>query len=209
MKSDFPYPLPEYALDEFCRPESGHVFSQPKRHDGDICAGNGYVMIRAHRGRWIDDEFPEASSEFLMRMARIPWARYQMIPSTAFREIAPIRGSIASRGTIGFWMDGTAKVNPSPVWRVGRPLVRLSLLQLIARLPRVEVAWTDDADSPLWFRFTGGIGAVAYDSRLTLASYSIFQPQADPLTGETMRRQTIPKPSFSLPGWPPADSADT
>ncbi len=208
MKLDFPYPLPEAALEEFCHPAAVLPFARPVRVESEIVAGNGYVMVRCHRGRWLDSEFPPASPELLARLGRIPWARYQLIPDFSWRDLAEVRGLIDRRGNLGFWKSGTARVNPSPVWRVGSVMVRLSLLQLIARLPRVAVAWTGDADSPLWFRFAGGRGAIAHDRRLTLASFEIFQPVRDVLTGLEVRRDTRAKPSFSLPGWPPVDHSD-
>lgn len=207
MKSDFPYPLTECALPEFCNPALGHVLSKPVRDAAEIIAGNGFVVLRAHRGRWLDSDFPRASAAFLERINKIPWGRFESLSDDRWRDLCGVRQMIDRRGSIGFWQDGTAKVSPSPVWRVGSVYVRLSLLQLIARLPRVAVAWTEDLDSPLWFRFTGGRGAVAHDRRLTLSSFSIFQPLVDPM-GRIVSPEKAPAPTWGFKNWPPQDQSE-
>lgn len=209
MKESFPYPLPEYALGEFCSPVAGSVFDAPARVGSEIVAANGFLAIRAHRGGWIDSEFAEARPEFVTRFGKLPWGRWDGLGDD-WRTLD--RQTMMRRGEIGLWLKG--KPAPSPVWRVGNVQVRLSMLQLIARLPRAEVQWTGDRDTPLFFRFSGGRGMVARDERLALWSYALFQPTVDPLTGDVVKSASGAKPNFGTPpppepaldDWPPVDA---
>lgn len=212
MRRNFPYPIPATALDEFRHPAAGHVLNPAVRYAGDILAGNGYVAVRARRGRWIDEEYPPASSEYLARFEKLPWNRFQSLQDD-WRLLDDQSGRIFGRGQIGFWLEVKTgwTVNASPVWRVNDSvLVRLSLLQLLARLPRCE-AYTgaQDCEEPLFFRFSGGIGIVARDKRLTLSSGNLFPPARDCFTGARMRKKTVPKylPPIN-PNWPPADMSE-
>lgn len=198
------YPLPEFALVDFCHPAAGHVFARACRHDGEILAGNGYVALRAARGWWVYDEFPPAGEEFLARFEALPWGR---APGGPWRALDDARGALYRRGALRLW-DG-ARVAPSPVWRVGDCVVRLSALQLVARLPRAEIhTGLADRDDPLFFRFSGGRGIIARDPLLVLWDYHLWEPSHDCLSGERIPADNTPRPNFALPGWPPPECAD-
>lgn len=208
MRQSYPYPIPADALLAFCRPDRAmHPLAKPCRGDGEVMAANGYVALRAHRGRWLDRDYAPAGAEFLERLGKIPWNRFLQVQDTDWRALDLVAAALWARGEIEPWLRG--KMAPTPVWRVDEIPVRLSLLQLIARLPRCEVA-TGPAtpDQPLFFRFTGGRGAIARDPRLEQTSFQIFAPARDAFDGERCSRPRGPKPSFSLPGWPPPEPVD-
>ncbi len=208
--SGFTFPLGEDVFGEFCAP-GPDVFDGPCRHGVEICAGNGYVAIRCHSGKWLDSEYPDASKDFLLRLCSLPWMRGETLPD-GWRTLE--RGPLLGRGELALW-GKNGKLSSSPVWRVGGAVVRLSMLQLIARLPRCEVNWFEDRDTPLFFRFGGGRGIIARDERLTLWSHAIFQPQMDVMTGAVVVKNTCkgnwgkpPEPEPVLEGWPPEEELD-
>jgi hypothetical protein len=214
MNEDFGYPLPECALAEFCCRKPG-ALARPMRHAGEMIAANGYVALRAYRGSWLEREHPEATPEFLARVNALPWERYKALAADDWRALADVRALLYKRGRMAMLRTGTARLAPSPVWRVGSVLVRLTLLQLIDRLPRCEV-WAGAAapGDPLWFRFTGGRGAIAADARLKESSFSIFQPVFNEWTGqfEKFRPGNAGKVCLPIPyktPWPPADTSET
>lgn len=172
MKKGYSYPLPEEALAEFCHPERSHIFGAPARMGREVVAANGYVVLRASRGRWIDADYPEAHSEFVKRVEALPWVHMEATAESKWVDLERVKTKICARPRLGMW-SGT-RVGASPVWLVGDVLCRLSVLQLVALLPRVQVAWSDRA-LPLWFRFSGGVGAIAVDWRLRDPSTVILQ----------------------------------
>lgn len=172
MKRGFPYPLPIECLGEFVHPDLNHEFASPSRHGDEVIAANGYVVIRATRGRWLDADFSEASAGFMARVDALPWSHAREMKEDKWKFLDGAKRFITARARLGMF-SGT-RVAASPVWLVGDVLVRLSVLQAVALLPRVEVAWTDRA-LPLWFRFSGGIGAIAADWRLRDPAFSILQ----------------------------------
>lgn len=188
MKAYFPYPINAEALEEFTHPEQD-VFSRPRRHNGEMLAANGYVALRAHKGFWNDQDYPEAGEAFLSRFNCIPWGYMDRLQPDKWRELDPVRGTIYRYHPIKLWKfdrEGrpSGHRNASPVWRVGGCLVRLSALQLVAKLPRVEVyTGSTDARRPLWFRFNGGVGAIAYDRRLMFHSFELFGNRPGRLDG--------------------------
>lgn len=212
MKKGFPFPLPESALAEFCHPAETSGLSVPMRMGNEIVAANGYMAIRCRRGAWIDAEFPEAWTDFSARVEKLPWARFETITkSDAWDALDLLRGALGRHGPLAVWNGG--KIHACPIWRVRDALVRLSMLQLVARLPRAEVFTGPpaNADDGMFFRFSGGIGIVARDARLTHGTYEVFQPRADVLNaGTMMERSRMPAPTFALPGnpWPPVDMTE-
>lgn len=211
MRKGFPYPLPVEALKEFCHPVEGHIMARPMRRGGEILAGNGYMAIIARRGNWIDAEFPEAAPEFLARLEKLRWGRLfeVMAKSEAWDALDRLRGTLGRHGPLEVWNSG--KIHACPIWRVRDSLVRLSMLQLVARLPRAEVYTGPQAlpEDGMMFRFSGGCGIVARDARLTHGTFEIFQPVADVLNaGQTMERQRGGQVSFPLKNWPPVDMTD-
>lgn len=213
-KPAFPYPLPLEALEDFCHPVAGSVFAKPRKHEGETLVGNTHLALRIRKGTWLDSEISaaEESAEFVRRMGGLDWnAPFE---SPEWRYLADVKARLFPKGSapVGLWLEG--KTGPSPVVMVaGRFRARLSVLQLVARLPRVEV-YTGAADptKPLWLRFSGGYGLIARHAALdvTPPSFSIFEPQRHHETGEVLRRPPKAfqglKPSGSP--WPPVDTSD-
>lgn len=202
MRRTHPYPLPCYALDEFIHPAAGHVLGCARRHEGEVLAGNGYVAIRCTRGRWLAEDWPEAGAGFLERFESLAW---DSVPAGPWRALADVAMWFPRDGAGLPWSGcGLAQ---SPAWRVGEAVVRVALLALVARLPRSEVVAGTDREDALHFRFSGGCGMIAHDPRLAAVAVErwVLQSDADCLTGERVERSTTPKPSFSLPGWPPPE----
>jgi hypothetical protein len=207
MRHAFPFPLPAAALDEFRHPADWHGLHRVLRHEREVLVGNGYVAVRCTKGAWIDSDFPPASAEVLGRFGKLPWARFGKLTGT-WRDLDAQRGRIFHHGRLGLWLKG--RLAPTPVWRINERLVRLSILQLVAMLPRVELfTGMQDLSEPVFFRFSGGQGIIALDKKLTIASAELFPPARDMWTGERLPERRGPKPSFALPGWPPVDLSET
>lgn len=211
MKQSHPYPLPLHALDDFRHPAEWHLFHHSRLHAGEVLAGNGYVALRATKGAWLDSDHQPATAEYLGRFSKLPWARWGQLVDD-WRPLDAHRGRIFERAQHGLWLDG--RLAPSPVWAVNEIRVRLSLLQVVARLPRAEVycgSW--NADDPLWFRFSGGIGLIARDARLTMHSFEIYGPARDSWNGERLRPQKQAAVRFrgagSMANWPPAEPTES
>jgi hypothetical protein len=215
-RANYPYPLQIGALDGFVHPREEHVFAQAVRHGQEIVAANGYLAIRVRRGLWLPSDFPEAGADYLARLARIPWERFSALQGP-WRELSEIRGDLYRHGARAVWRDDdSGRLSPGPIWRVATVPVRLTLLQLVSRLPRCEVhAGTCDRDDPLFFRFSGGMGAIARDRKLAETSYEVFAPQFG-YDGVRIERPRVPAPNFGKPpppepaleGWPPAEVVD-
>lgn len=211
--SYFPYPLQFGALEEFCHPAPTHVLSRPAYHNGEALAGNGYIMIRAHRGLWMASDFRDPLDGFLNRFFSPPWKDPETL-SKEWLSIDEIKGNLFRFGVRGPWLKG--RCAPSPVWRVGGAfLARQSHLQMIARLPRCEVTIPKgrvEERPPLYFRFSGGHGIFANDPKLNEWSFAVFNPIHCPMTREEIKRESCPKPNFGQPpppeppidDWPPA-----
>lgn len=202
---NYPYPLPFESLMDFCHPRAGHGFAVPVRDEGRVMAANGYLAIFADRGAWLTSDFAQAGEDYLQRFFSLPWQPLD----GPWRLLAEDSGTIYRRGLLPVWGAVPGVLAPSPVWCVaGGPLVRLSMLQLVGRLPRCEVhVGAMDRADPLFFRFSGGSGMIAYDPKLPdFFSYELFPQRRDPLTGEILTRQEGPKPSWLLPGWPPPEA---
>ena len=207
----FSYPLKFSTLKEFCHPQPGHVFERPAILDGEALAGNGYILLRAKRGHWLECDFYSPHSRFISRFVKAPWR--DLDNKDDWRPLDAIRPQLFHFGIVPAFIDW--KRAPSPVWHVGGVfLARLSHLQLIARLPGCEVLPPKgralDAE-PLHFRFHGGRGMIAHDPLLELSSYRVFAPQYCPLDKQEIRRfkplnwnfGTPPPPEPPIDNWPP------
>lgn len=212
-KNGFPFPLQMGALDWFCHPRAGHVFERPAWRAGNAVVCNGYMALDVHRGHWMAGDFPPAGEEFLRRFLALGWERFQGLTDD-WQAFDDVRGTLYRFAPIYPWTEA-GKCAPSPVWRVGGAfLARLSHLQLIARLPRCEVhVGRIGPDSPLLFRFSGGRGMLAPDKRLTLTSFSIFEPIRYE-DGTRVAKRMVAPPGWvnpqptKFPGWPPEDTTD-
>jgi hypothetical protein len=173
MKQSYPYPLPAHALEDYCHPLAGSGLEAPRRWEGEVVAANGYVALRAARGCWLDEDYAPADAEFAARLGKIPWQAYP--GGEAWQALDLQRGEIFRYAPHGLWLKG--RLAPSPVWQVCGIRVRLSLLQIIARLPRCEVhGGPQNRTEPLWFRFSGGRGCIAQDARLVMHSRELYLP---------------------------------
>jgi hypothetical protein len=209
-KAPMRFPLTEGDIRLFCHPAEEHQYASPHMIEGNLCAGNGHIAIRATSGRWMESDFTAPSPDFAQRIGSLPWAA---IPgdSPEWRSMDEIRGTIYRFAPISIWTE-KGKRSPSPIVSIGgHHLIRLSHLQLIARLPRCEAyAGATTRHAPLFFRYNGGTVIVPTDKALTTASFGIFHPRTHALTGErvarTTTRQTIN--GGHLKGWPPAEPID-
>lgn len=225
LKASFPNPLDEATLAAFCHPIPSHALAKPLRIGGEILAGNGYLCLRAHRGRWLDSDFPEAAPEQQARLETLKWGVIERLAPAHWQPLAMRKPLLFKFAPFHLWAydqhdQPTGKCHPCPIWKCGdaHP-VRLSILQLISRLPNAQV-WTGPqaARQPLYFRCTGARGIVAADNRLDEYSFSIFQPSTDRLDGSLVyasadpARESKPRlPAPLLPGqrpWPPPEPCD-
>jgi hypothetical protein len=215
----FAYPLPGSALQEFCHPDPLHPFAAPLRWDDEALAANSYIAIRARRLALDLHDLPPATPDLLSRVERLPWAAF---PSTApahhWGNLDDHRGDIYARAPIRFLArhDGRWITALSPAWRIaGSVVVPLSMLQLIARLPRAEVYLEGLANGPLYFRFTGGLGIMP-NLGLDHPNRIIFRPKVY-FDGTIATRErprslildiTPPPPEAAIPDWPPVVAED-
>lgn len=221
-KSPFLFPLLPGDLAEFSHPSNLSPLSAAHIIDGCLTTGNGYIAIKANRGRWMDSDFQPASQKFIDRFSTLPW-NTDIANSTEWRPLDAIRQELYRSAPISLWTEqplvaGAFKLSPSPVWKVGaNQLIRLSFLQLLARLPRCEVwAGRSHPSEPIRFRFNAGVALVPRDHRLTLCSKQIFRPVYHSLTGERQDPSTRARPSFGpnpppeppMDNWPPPTPQD-
>ncbi|MEK7951651.1 hypothetical protein [Luteolibacter soli] len=135
------------------------------RHpSGVVMAANGCVALRVSRGPVVfDDGVAEAGAEFVERVDALPWGRLaddgMRIRPPVWRGLDGVRGELYACGVEELWKEGRMTL-AKPVWVGGAMMVPLAVLQLIARLPRVELR-LDGAGDFLLIRFAGGEGMVA------------------------------------------------
>lgn len=206
-RNAFPYPLRLDDLDEFTHPLTSHDLARPCPHDRDVFVGNTRIALRIHRGMWMASDFHEPAPEILQRFQKLPWHRFERMPD----EWTPLSNCdrfLYRNAQIRMW-DKDGRLSPSPIWRVNEiHLVRLSCLQLIGRLPRCEIFTGEtERDDPIYFRFSGGIGLIPKERKLTLSSFEILRPNRCPLDGFRLKNQ--PRPTFQQdPNWPPPEPLD-
>lgn len=210
MKTPFRFPLLAGDVASFCHPSPMHELHEPHILDGDLVAGNGFLAIKAARGRWMASDFTPAAEGFICRLARLPWGTFPP-DDGEWRALDDVRGHLFRFATHSVWRDNHT-LAPSPVWEIGgQHNIRLSHLQHLSRLPQCEVyAGAQCRDSPAYFRYNGGRVIVPTDQRLTTHSFSIFAPRYDIFTGQrcsgARTRQIIH--GGHIKGWPPADPID-
>jgi hypothetical protein len=186
------HPLAAESLENFCHPRC-EVFSRVVRHSsGAVMAANGCVALRVSRGPvTFHDGLSRACPHFIARVDALPWARFdgdamRMRPPR-WRGLDEVRGDLYSLGLEELWKDGRMTL-AKPVWIGGAMLVPVAVLQLIARLPRVELR-LDGAMDFMLIRFAGGEGIVANRWRKTRGAeipahvFSLFTPQDACLPG--------------------------
>lgn len=200
----FPYPIHAEDLLHFCHPDPSHPLGQVYYEDTHAICGNGYLALRSHRGLWLHTDFEYLPPEVDERFSKVPWGKMSLLAADEWRELHDVKHHLVRHAAINPWCIPNPqhptlryRLTPSPIWRVGYAApVRLSLLQLIARLPKCEVFVGDLlAGSPTFFRYAGGQGAVMPDPKLDLHSFRLFDPcDHHPLDGpqlKTRKKETI------------------
>jgi hypothetical protein len=214
----FPYPLQLGVLDEFRHPVDGHLLARPVYHEKQVLVGNGYILLRIDRGLWMASDFMDAPAGFVERFMSRPWKPLDKIGGE-WRTMDEIKPQLYRYTCRELWGETTASRNhcqPGPVWKLGPAFLgRLCHLQLIGRLPRVDVVLpqgqTHDLE-PLRFRFSGGSGMLVADARLTESSMSLMQRRYAH-DGHEVKRRATPVPNLGkapaeeprLEGWPPEE----
>lgn len=217
-KAPFRFPISAGDVALFCHPDPSTGLSKPHFIDGDLHAGNGHIAIRARRGLWMESDFEAPHPDFTARLGDLPWHSCPDLKDPEWRSLDEIRPQIYDRGVVALWND-QGKRQPSPVWRIGeRQHIRLSHLQLIARLPGAKVyAGELIRLQPIYITFNGGTVILPYDTAITKDwSFDIFKPSYHILDGTRNKRTNTvapcfvppPKPEPEIDGWPPAEPQD-
>jgi hypothetical protein len=184
-KRPFGHPLQPDALAHFVHPFPGHCFHPAFRHpaDGAVIAASA-VALRLRGGRGIDPaEYPAPSDEALQRIDALPWVRfaYAATQPKAWRMLDDHRGTIYGdppSPVFTLTPDGPRiRLAGKNVRICGAPIVPLAVLQLVARLPRIEVyTGGTSLTGPVLFRFTGGEGIIPHYG-LTSAAFEMLKPR--------------------------------
>lgn len=185
-KRPFGYPLPADALQHFVHPSPLHVFSRAWCHpeDGNVYAGSA-VALRVRASRCIDPaEYPAPAPDVLSRVMALPWDRftYAATQPKAWRCLDDHRGtiygdplaSVFSQHPDGIRISLAAK----NVRICGAPIVPLAVLQLLARLPRIEIYTAGcSLTGPVLFRFSGGEGILPHYGLTSGAAFEMLKPR--------------------------------
>lgn len=184
-KRPFGHPLPADALDYFVHPFPGHVFHPAFRHpeDGNVYAGSA-VALRVRRSRCIDPvEYPPPTQEALDRVTALPWGRFASAADQpkAWRCLDDHRGTIYAEPPAPVFtltaQGPRIRLAGKNVRICGAPILPLSILQLLARLPRPEIYTAGcTLSGPVLFRFTGGEGIIPHFG-LTSAAFEMLKPR--------------------------------
>jgi len=217
-KAPFRFPISAGDISLFCHPSPDSGLDRPHYLDGDLHAGNGFIAIRARRGLWMESDFDKAPYEFMERLSNLPWNGFPDSKSPEWRSLDDIRGTIYKYATVSLWND-QGKRQPSPIWRIGgAQYIRLSHLQLIARLPGAKVyAGPLTKTSPIYITYNGGTVLLPLEMGICKgASFDIFAPTFDRFDNTRQKLHTGPRPSFVPPpapepaieDWPPIDTSE-
>ena len=202
---NFSHPLRYETLLAFCHPRPDHHYAAPALIGRHACATNGFVALRAHSGLWAPDDFPEPPDGFAESCGAIPLHHFPPPATTTWYPLDSFRGKIYARAPIDPFTRTYRPAN-SPAVRVGTVPVLLSMLQLVARLPRCEfsIAVTAAPDV-LFFRCSGALGLIAATSRDHAPAFTIDpilrHPDGTPRAVSTMG-------ALPLPNWPPPPPLD-
>lgn len=143
-------------LIHFCYPDDRAVWFFPfQLEDGTVVAGNGTLTLRLES--FIDTtDIPRATARQLEALSRKTPPTTQAEP---WQDLDDIRGILYRYHPKPIFERSIAKAHfrRGPGVRIAHgPLVLLSMLQLVARLPRPEVYTGGGLTSPAHFRFNGG-----------------------------------------------------
>ena len=184
------------------------MFHLPRRIGPHVVAANGHAAIRCTKGHWMDSDYGGANDAYVLRFSKLPWNRVLDPESPHWKDLDSVRMSIYRNSPIAvFGKDH--RLAPSPSVRIGTSsAVPLSVLQIVARLPRVEVyAYAQATRDPVFFRFTGGEGIIAFHD-LKSVPFTIHKPHRDFEGNHITYRQnfnfgTKPPEEPQLENWPP------
>jgi hypothetical protein len=213
MKHAFPYPLPEAALEMACNLQERHELHKPRRKDGLVFAGNGFLAIRVRKGNWIDEEIEPMDDKAGARFDSLPWGRLDALLKDG-RDWVEISRGFRLADPPHLWHERTGRFNRTPAYKVRKAIVPLSILGFIARFPRAEINLDHTSPrDPLFFRFSAGEGIVPPFLRPPEPVREIFKPRFDPLTGEEIHKKRPPAKiakdkNPTVRSWPPPDLSD-
>lgn len=151
-----------------------------------LAACNGHLVILADRGLWLDNEHPQPSGKAHDRLSRIRFPNFPDIPDDSWHPLSAFTHDLYRARTIIHPWTGSNTLSPSPLWMIAEKFpIRLSLLQLIGRLPKAEVSTHNAHHSmPLPFRCSGARGLVAPILGFTMGhspiAKRILSPKVDP-----------------------------
>lgn len=184
-KRPFGHPIPAAAVAHFLHPHHPlfrHAYRHPE--DGNLYAA-ALIAIRLRPSYTIaPDEYPAAPTEVLSRLANLPWDRFPLAAKhpAAWRCLDDHRGTIYGDDLTPLWTPdhrGRSAHRPGKLVRIcGAPIVPLSLLQLIARLPKPEICTAGcTLTGPILFRFTGGEGIIPHLGQESGAAFEMLKPR--------------------------------
>jgi len=182
-KRPFLHPVPADAVDHFTHP-THPAFRQPWQHDGHLWAA-GLLALRFRPSFAIaPSEYPAAPQEFADRVGTLPWERFPAAAAQpkAWRCLDDHRGTIYGDPVAPFWLEvrpGRWIYDPRKLVRIcGAPIVPLSVLQLLARLPRPEIHTAGcTVEGPVLFRFSGGEGIIPHLGHTSGAAFELLKPR--------------------------------
>jgi len=207
MTRHFPHPLRFDTLLRFTHPQPEHHFSNPVMIDGDAHACNGWAALKCHRGLWAADDFPEPAAGVVDRFKAIPFQIPEpaSLISSAWHELHTFEPMIFRHGIIAPFTR-QHRMAATPAVQVDTILVPLSMLQLVARLPRCE--FLTPTASTLRIRFSGGLGVLAGLPSATAAFH--IDPHHRDHEGRKLAPSTLGKlPNAPGYNWPPVDSTES
>lgn len=216
----FPVPLPDLLT--FAHPDPHSPLHHPTHIKGKVYISDSTLHLCAHRGPWHPTDFthspdPQTTATHLSQ----PWEHTPDPSSAEWRALDDIRGHIY-KSNYPLWEptpQGKHAYRTTPIWQIADHwLIRLSHLQKIARLPRVEVytGQVHEKQAPLHIRYNSGqllLTQDLYDPRQP-PKYNrrLFRPNYHHETGtrtpRTHRPTTHHKPIPHLKDWPPKVDPD-
>lgn len=185
-KKSWHFPIPAPALEYFCHPTM-EPFTKPVRHGYVVLAASGYAALRVRRLQGDPEDYAEASPVFLKRWNALPWEEFDSEANKGeWRMMDAVRGDIYRELLLPLWQEEKGKASFTRdhlVLTAGGPLLPLALLQLLARLPRVELRMCGTLYTPaLMVRFSGGEAIVParfpdpFKSKVTF-DQQLFKPK--------------------------------
>lgn len=198
------YPVHTADLAVFCHPGGtpvGDALAAPFSWGGSVYASNGHMAIRLDK---FFGDLPPENPELHARIApRLPLGNCHFAPDPRiltkkedyekhWRPLDFAGAHIWHGGPVPtFYVDAAGRpfLNKDTIVRVGSGrLGYLALIQLLARLPRAEVAIDGTLHNGICCRFNGGVAALAciipYETApIPKVAMNILGPRRDTFTG--------------------------